>query len=110
MIPTNHRKLLEPRASRSKKISLAAAHAGRFPKPQPAAKCHTNWALERSTRKGPHIINFMDRRPPPAFFTNVTPSANETYPIDDNRGSAGYKREMVKVLVRRAAKEALQKM
>jgi carbon-monoxide dehydrogenase medium subunit len=34
-------------------------------------------------------------------------AASETDPIDDNRGSAEYKREMVKVLVRRAAEEAL---
>jgi carbon-monoxide dehydrogenase medium subunit len=34
-------------------------------------------------------------------------AATEVDPVDDNRGSAGYKREMVKVLVRRAAKEAL---
>jgi carbon-monoxide dehydrogenase medium subunit len=33
-------------------------------------------------------------------------AATEVDPIDDNRGSAEYKREMVKVLVRRAAAEA----
>ena len=33
-------------------------------------------------------------------------AATECDPTDDNRGSADYKREMVKVLVRRAAKEA----
>jgi carbon-monoxide dehydrogenase medium subunit len=36
-------------------------------------------------------------------------AATEVDPIDDNRGSAEYKREMVKVLVRRATQEALQK-
>lgn len=36
-------------------------------------------------------------------------AASETDPVDDNRGSAKYKREMVKVLVRRAAEEALQR-
>jgi len=36
-------------------------------------------------------------------------AATEVDPMDDNRGSAEYKREMVKVLVRRAAKEALQR-
>jgi carbon-monoxide dehydrogenase medium subunit len=36
-------------------------------------------------------------------------AASETDPVDDNRGSAEYKREMVKVLVHRAAKEALQR-
>jgi aerobic carbon-monoxide dehydrogenase medium subunit len=36
-------------------------------------------------------------------------AADETDPVDDNRGSADYKREMVKVLVQRAAKEALQR-
>jgi CO/xanthine dehydrogenase FAD-binding subunit len=36
-------------------------------------------------------------------------AASETDPVDDNRGSAEYKREMVKVLVRRAAQEALQR-
>jgi CO/xanthine dehydrogenase FAD-binding subunit len=35
--------------------------------------------------------------------------ATEAVPMDDNRGSAEYKREMVKVLVQRAAKEALQR-
>ncbi len=34
-------------------------------------------------------------------------AATEVDPMDDNRGSAEYKREMVKVLVRRAAEEAL---
>jgi carbon-monoxide dehydrogenase medium subunit len=33
-------------------------------------------------------------------------AATECDPTDDNRGSAEYKREMVKVLVRRAATEA----
>ena len=37
-------------------------------------------------------------------------AATETDPMDDNRGSAEYKRELVKVLVRRAAKEALQRL
>jgi carbon-monoxide dehydrogenase medium subunit len=36
-------------------------------------------------------------------------AAMECEPMDDNRGSAEYKREMVKVLVRRAAQEALQR-
>ncbi|MGH7875193.1 MAG: FAD binding domain-containing protein [Candidatus Binatia bacterium] len=36
-------------------------------------------------------------------------AATEVDPMDDNRGSAAYKREMVKVLVRRAAEEALQR-
>ena len=36
-------------------------------------------------------------------------AASETDPMDDNRGSAEYKSEMVKVLVQRAAKEALQR-
>jgi aerobic carbon-monoxide dehydrogenase medium subunit len=36
-------------------------------------------------------------------------AASECDPVDDNRGSAEYKREMVKVLVRRAAKEALER-
>ena len=36
-------------------------------------------------------------------------AATEVDPIDDNRGTAEYKREMVKVLVRRAAEEALQR-
>jgi carbon-monoxide dehydrogenase medium subunit len=34
-------------------------------------------------------------------------AATEVDPVDDNRGSAAYKREMVKVLVPRAAREAL---
>ena len=36
-------------------------------------------------------------------------AATEVDPMDDNRGSADYKREMVKVLVRRAVQEALQR-
>ena len=36
-------------------------------------------------------------------------AATEVDPMDDNRGSADYKREMVKVLVRRAAREALRR-
>ena len=37
-------------------------------------------------------------------------AATEVDPMDDNRGSADYKREMVKVLVPRAAREALQRV
>jgi aerobic carbon-monoxide dehydrogenase medium subunit len=37
-------------------------------------------------------------------------AVTEVDPMDDNRGSADYKREMVKVLVRRAAQEALQRL
>jgi carbon-monoxide dehydrogenase medium subunit len=37
-------------------------------------------------------------------------AATEVDPMDDNRGSADYKRELVKVLVRRAAQEALQRL
>jgi carbon-monoxide dehydrogenase medium subunit len=37
-------------------------------------------------------------------------AATECDPTDDNRGSAEYKREMVKVLVRRAVQEALRKL
>jgi carbon-monoxide dehydrogenase medium subunit len=36
-------------------------------------------------------------------------ASSECDPTDDNRGSADYKREMVKVLVRRAAEEALRR-
>jgi len=36
-------------------------------------------------------------------------AATEVDPMDDNRGSSEYKREMVKVLVRRAAQEAIQR-
>ena len=36
-------------------------------------------------------------------------AATEVDPMDDNRGSADYKREMVKVLVRRATQEAIQR-
>ena len=36
-------------------------------------------------------------------------AATEVDPMDDNRGSADYKREMVKVLVRRAIQEAIQR-
>jgi carbon-monoxide dehydrogenase medium subunit len=37
-------------------------------------------------------------------------AATECDPTDDNRGSAEYKRDMVKVLVRRAVQEALQQL
>ena len=37
-------------------------------------------------------------------------AASECDPTDDNRGSAEYKRELVTVLVPRAAKEALQRL
>ncbi len=37
-------------------------------------------------------------------------AAAEVDPMDDNRGSAEYKREMVKVLARRATKQALQRL
>ncbi|MCZ6623323.1 MAG: xanthine dehydrogenase family protein subunit M [Deltaproteobacteria bacterium] len=36
-------------------------------------------------------------------------AAEEADPMDDNRGSAEYKRELIKVLVRRATEEALQR-
>jgi carbon-monoxide dehydrogenase medium subunit len=36
-------------------------------------------------------------------------AASEVDPVDDNRGSAAYKREMVKVLVPRAARDALRR-
>lgn len=37
-------------------------------------------------------------------------AATEVDPMDDNRGSSDYKREMVKVLVRRATEQALQRL
>jgi carbon-monoxide dehydrogenase medium subunit len=37
-------------------------------------------------------------------------AATEVDPTDDNRGSADYKRDLVKVLVRRAAQEAMQRV
>ncbi len=37
-------------------------------------------------------------------------AAGEVDPVDDNRGSADYKRDLVKVLVRRAAEEALGRL
>jgi aerobic carbon-monoxide dehydrogenase medium subunit len=37
-------------------------------------------------------------------------AATEVDPMHDNRGSAEYKREMVKVLIRRAAQDALQRL
>jgi carbon-monoxide dehydrogenase medium subunit len=37
-------------------------------------------------------------------------AATEVDPMDDNRGSSDYKREMVKVLVRRAGQEAFQRI
>jgi carbon-monoxide dehydrogenase medium subunit len=37
-------------------------------------------------------------------------AATEVDPMDDNRGSAAYKRDLVKVLVPRAAQEALQRL
>lgn len=37
-------------------------------------------------------------------------ASTEVDPMDDNRGSAEYKRELVKVLVRRAAQEAIQRL
>jgi carbon-monoxide dehydrogenase medium subunit len=37
-------------------------------------------------------------------------AATECDPSDDNRGSAEYKREMVKVLVRRAVQEAYERL
>lgn len=37
-------------------------------------------------------------------------ASTEIDPMDDNRGSAEYKRELVRVLVRRAAQEALQRI
>jgi CO/xanthine dehydrogenase FAD-binding subunit len=36
-------------------------------------------------------------------------AAREVDPMDDNRGSADYKRDLVKVLVRRAVQEAYQR-
>jgi carbon-monoxide dehydrogenase medium subunit len=37
-------------------------------------------------------------------------AAREVDPMDDNRGSADYKRDLVKVLVRRAAEQAIQRL
>ena len=37
-------------------------------------------------------------------------AAREIDPMDDNRGSADYKRDLVKVLVRRAAEQAIQRL
>jgi carbon-monoxide dehydrogenase medium subunit len=37
-------------------------------------------------------------------------AAGEVDPMDDNRGSAEYKRDLVKVLVRRAAEQAIQRL
>jgi aerobic carbon-monoxide dehydrogenase medium subunit len=37
-------------------------------------------------------------------------AASEVDPMDDNRGSADYKRDLVKVLVRRAAEQAIQRL
>ena len=37
-------------------------------------------------------------------------AATEVDPMDDNRGSADYKRDLVKVLVRRAAEQAIQRL
>jgi CO/xanthine dehydrogenase FAD-binding subunit len=37
-------------------------------------------------------------------------AATEVDPMDDNRGSSEYKREMVKVLVGRAARQALERL
>jgi aerobic carbon-monoxide dehydrogenase medium subunit len=37
-------------------------------------------------------------------------AAGEVDPVDDNRGSADYKRDLVKVLVRRAAEEAIKRL
>jgi aerobic carbon-monoxide dehydrogenase medium subunit len=37
-------------------------------------------------------------------------AAGEVDPVDDNRGSADYKRDLVKVLVRRAAEQALERL
>jgi carbon-monoxide dehydrogenase medium subunit len=37
-------------------------------------------------------------------------AASEVDPMDDNRGSADYKRDLVKVLVRRAAEQAVQRL
>jgi CO/xanthine dehydrogenase FAD-binding subunit len=37
-------------------------------------------------------------------------AASEVDPINDNRGSSEYKKDMVKVLVPRAAREALERL
>jgi CO/xanthine dehydrogenase FAD-binding subunit len=37
-------------------------------------------------------------------------ASTECDPVDDNRGSADYKRDMVKVLVRRAGEEAFRRL
>jgi aerobic carbon-monoxide dehydrogenase medium subunit len=37
-------------------------------------------------------------------------AASEVDPMDDNRGSADYKRDLVKVLVRRAAEQAIERL
>jgi hypothetical protein len=75
---------------------------------QPQNATPTGLSLKGRYPRRSYYVSFMGRKPTLSFFTNVTPGANETYPIDDNRGSAEFKREMVKVLVRRAATQTLR--
>jgi CO/xanthine dehydrogenase FAD-binding subunit len=61
-----------------------------------------NDLLRANNNSKPHLARASD----PVHKATAT----ELDPMDDNRGSAEYKREMVKVLVRRVAQEAVRRL